>query len=73
MWKYLSYATNINISHPRKDAHEGFFAHWIEENHLIDLKPPKLSQTWRNVRKGEKMVSKRLDRFLISKDMLDIP
>jgi hypothetical protein len=52
---------------------EVFFTHWIEENHLIDLEPPKLSQTWRNGRKGEYLVAKRLDRFLISEDLLENP
>ena len=52
---------------------ESFFAHWIENHHLVDLEPPKLSQTWRNGRKGDDLVTKRLDRFFIVEKNMENP
>jgi hypothetical protein len=52
-------------AHPRRDPLEFVFSHWIERNHLVDLKPPKLSQTGR--RKVEKVFfGHKKDRFLLS-------
>jgi hypothetical protein len=55
--------------HPRYDPQEILFSHWIESNHLIDLLPQKLSQTWCNGRKGSSLVAKLLDHFL-NEDMI---
>jgi hypothetical protein len=57
--------------HYKRGPLEGFFAHWIENHHLVDLEPPKMSQTWRNRRKGDDLVSKRLDRFLLAECFLE--
>ena len=37
---------------------------------LVDVAPPSIGPTWRNGRSGEEGICKRLDRFLISKDLL---
>jgi hypothetical protein len=37
---------------------------------LIDIKPNKPVPTWRNGRRGLEAVSRRLDRFLVSEDLL---
>jgi hypothetical protein len=39
----------------------------------MDMEPPKISQTWRNGRKGDDQVEKRLYRFLLAENMLDNP
>jgi hypothetical protein len=57
--------------HPRRDPMEGFFIHWIVSHQLVDLEPPKVSQTWRNGHKGDDLVAKRLDMFLIADKMLE--
>jgi len=56
--------------HPRRDLIEGFFIHWIASHQLVDLEPPKLFQMWRNGHKGEDLVAKRLDMFMIADKML---
>jgi hypothetical protein len=38
---------------------------------LIELEPQKLTQTLRSGRKGNELVAKRLEIFLISKGMID--
>jgi hypothetical protein len=59
--------------HPQRGPLKDFFSHWIEGNRLVDLEPLKLSQTWWNGRKGDFLVAKRLDRFLISEYLLENP
>jgi hypothetical protein len=39
----------------------------MEEVGLVDIELAKLNPTWRNNRVGETWVSKRIDRFLLSK------
>jgi len=39
-------------------------------NKLIDIVPSTLMPTWRNGRVGSEAISKRLDRALISEDLL---
>jgi hypothetical protein len=41
--------------------------------YLIDPEPLKLSQTWKNGRKGDNMVAKRLNRFIILEDLIENP
>jgi hypothetical protein len=60
-------------AHPRRNPLEGFFAHLIEEAHLVDFEPPNLTPTWRNGRKGEDGVTKFLDRYLIFESLLNYP
>jgi hypothetical protein len=51
---------------PRQDSLEYLFSHWMEAHHIFYLAPPKLSQTWCNGRKGDGLIAKRIDRFLVS-------
>jgi len=46
-----------------------YFISLFQDHKLIDLQPDKLVPTWRNVRLGGDMNSKRLDSFLISEDL----
>jgi hypothetical protein len=43
----------------------------LERVALVDLKPVKLTPMWRNRRMGEARITKRLDLFLVSEDVLD--
>jgi len=43
------------------------------EKHLLDIEPISLKPTWRNLRCGEGRVSKRLDRFLVSEQLVEGP
>jgi len=79
-WNNLILEVDLNFTisirevwgkHPRCDPHEGFFANLFEVQHLVDLKPPKLTLTWRNDKKGEARVLKWLNRFLIYEALLD--
>ena len=47
-----------------------FFARLFESKELVAIQPLKLTPTWRNNRSGEHEISKRLDRFFISKKIL---
>lgn len=58
----------VKGKHPHRDPQEFFFSHWITGNHMVDLEPTKNYHTWRNDRKWEKIVAKRLDRFLFMKN-----
>jgi len=48
-----------------------FFLNYLEQWGLVDVEPQKFSPTWCNRWVGSDRVSKRLDRFLISDDLLD--
>jgi exonuclease III len=50
---------------------EGYFKTFFQSNRLIDIAPGKLVPTWRNSRAGTEYIAKRLDRTLISEDLLD--
>ena len=41
------------------------------DSKLIDLDPQILKPTWSNRRVGEERIAKRLDRFLLSEDLLE--
>jgi hypothetical protein len=43
----------------------------MEKHKLDDIEPLKMTPTWRNGRSGEDVVAKRLDRFLVSEDLLE--
>ena len=47
-----------------------FFINYFHRNKLIDIVPSTLIPTWRNGRVGSEAISKRLDRALISEDLL---
>jgi hypothetical protein len=48
----------------------GFFKAFFQNNKLIDIQPEKVVPTWRNGRTGVDSIAKRLDRFLISEELL---
>jgi hypothetical protein len=50
-----------------------FFIHILDEKGLSDVALVKLNPTWRNMRVGEDIISKRIDRFLISEKLLETP
>eukprot|EP00253_Pinus_taeda_P010417 PITA_10417 len=54
----------------REDPLTDFFHKLIEDHHLADPHPIKLKPTWRNRRVGEDRIAKRLDRFLLSEDLI---
>jgi hypothetical protein len=47
-----------------------FFKSLFTKNALVDLESTELLPTWRNGRSGSSCIEKRLDRFLISEEML---
>jgi endonuclease/exonuclease/phosphatase family metal-dependent hydrolase len=47
-----------------------FFKYLFASKNLIDIKPPKLMPTWRNGRLGQNVISRRLDIFMVSKELL---
>jgi hypothetical protein len=47
-----------------------FFTNLFCNNKLIDIHPGKLVPTWRNGRVGDAFIAKRLDRFLLSEDLM---
>ena len=57
--------------HAQVDSLAGFFVQKLMEKGLLDIEPVKLKPTWRNNRCGDARVAKRLDRFLISEQMVD--
>jgi endonuclease/exonuclease/phosphatase family metal-dependent hydrolase len=48
----------------------GLLQRALFSNNLIDIKPTKVVPTWRNGRIGQGAVARRLDRFLVSEDLL---
>ena len=49
-----------------------FFTALFESKELVDVQPLKLTPTWRNNRSGDQVISKRLDQFLLSKNLLSV-
>jgi hypothetical protein len=48
----------------------GFFKAFFQNNKLIDIEPKKVFPTWRNGFSGVDLIAKRMDRFLISEELL---
>jgi hypothetical protein len=48
----------------------GFFNLLLQDHKLLDIKPDTIVPTWRNGRVGLEAIAKRLDRFLISEELL---
>jgi hypothetical protein len=55
--------------HARVDPLQTYFSKLIQEEGLVDVEPLKLLPTWRNGRRGQKFIAKRLEHFLISEDL----
>jgi endonuclease/exonuclease/phosphatase family metal-dependent hydrolase len=49
---------------------DGYFKDLFLSKNLIDIQPTKLVPTWRNGRFGIEAIAKRLDRCLVSEDLL---
>jgi endonuclease/exonuclease/phosphatase family metal-dependent hydrolase len=47
-----------------------FFKNLFLSNHLVDVMPAVLLPTWRNGRRGEEEIQKRLDRIYVSESLL---
>eukprot|EP00253_Pinus_taeda_P035349 PITA_35349 len=54
----------------REDPLSDFFHNVLLDKNLIDPSSIKLKRTWRNRRSGEDRIAKRLDRFLLSEDLI---
>ena len=48
-----------------------FFWDLFRRNNLIDIHPPTLAPTWKNKRQGDEGGEKRLDRFFITKSLIN--
>jgi hypothetical protein len=57
--------------HARIDPLADFFSSMFTSAGLVDILPCHISPTWRNGRSGSDGISKRLDRFLMSEDLLE--
>jgi hypothetical protein len=57
----------------RADPLMDFFCHSLSEAGLLDLAPLKLLPTWRNKQTREDRITKRLDRFLVSENLMNQP
>jgi hypothetical protein len=51
---------------PRKLSSKGF----LIQNNLIDVRPCRLTPTWRNGRTGPAAIARRLDRFLVAESIV---
>ena len=47
-----------------------FFSKLFSDHHLVDVAPSYAGPTWRNGRMGEDGISKRLDRYLLSDQLI---
>jgi hypothetical protein len=54
----------------RVDPLQHYFSHLVQTGGLVDVEPVKILLTWRNGRKGQDYIAKRLDRFLISEKLV---
>jgi hypothetical protein len=57
----------------RPNPQFNFFTHFLIENRIMDIEPIKLIMAWRNKQTGEDRVAKRLDIFMISENILELP
>lgn len=55
----------------RHDALRNFFSSLFQSEGLVDVIPCKLEPTWRNKRRGDAAISKCLDRFLVSENLME--
>ena len=63
-------ASDIWGSKAQVDPLGPFFSKLFSDHHLVDVAPPFVGPTWRNGRMGEDGISKRLDRFLLSDQLI---
>jgi hypothetical protein len=68
----LNFTTNIGEiwgSSASMDPLTNYFTMLLQNHNLVDLPPAAIVPTWRNGRTGLDVISKRLDRFLLSADL----
>ena len=63
-------ASNIWGSRAQLDPLGPFFSKLFSDHHLVDVAPSCAGPTWRNGRIGEDGISKRLDCFLLSDQLI---
>ena len=56
----------------RLDSQTNFFTKTLENFGLVDIVPSVMIPTWTNRRVGVEIICKRLDRFLVSANLLDL-
>ena len=56
----------------RSDSLSDFFTKTLETYGLVDITPTVMLPTWTNRRVGTENICKRLDRFVVSADLLDL-
>ena len=49
----------------------GYFSRMLEKKEILDIELVKLNPTWTNKRIGNVRICKRLDRFLVSEDIME--
>jgi endonuclease/exonuclease/phosphatase family metal-dependent hydrolase len=54
----------------RVDPLQHYFSHLVQYGDLVDVELVKILPTWRNGRKGQDYIAKRLDRFLIYENIV---
>ena len=54
----------------RLDPLTPFFTQLLSDHHLVDLAPPCTGPTWKNCRAGIDGICKKLDKFLLSTDLV---
>ena len=54
----------------QQDALAPYFNSLFEQKRIIYIHPNQIEPTWRNKRVGEKEISKRLDRILLSEELM---
>jgi hypothetical protein len=55
------------------NSSEDFYKALFAQHNLIDVRPSRLSPTWRNGRIGTDAIARRLDRFLVAGNFLSSP
>jgi len=54
-----------------EDSLSGYFKQLFIRTNLVDISLANLAPTWRNGRTGDENIAKRLDRFLVSGNLID--
>jgi endonuclease/exonuclease/phosphatase family metal-dependent hydrolase len=49
---------------------DDYYSDVFSSKNLIDIKAPKMMPTWRNGRTGQQAIARRLDRVMVSEELL---